>query len=136
MRAGFAVRLAIDVLCLAGLYVSYFMLGKHRQALRGELDEPSVVMSPRASLARVPNARIGVVYYTLMLLVTSFFVPDHPLAVHAALAGAAIAALVSLYLAYSLLFVTRMPCVYCWAGHLINWSLLALVIALERSLPR
>jgi hypothetical protein len=26
-------------------------------------------------------------------------------------------------LAYSLLFVTRMPCVYCWTSHVVNWAL-------------
>jgi hypothetical protein len=28
-----------------------------------------------------------------------------------------------------LLFITRMPCAFCWTGHAVNWSLLALLIA-------
>jgi uncharacterized membrane protein len=44
------------------------------------------------------------------------------------LAAAAGAAAFSAYLAYSLLFVTRMPCVYCWTGHVVNWSLVLLAV--------
>ncbi len=136
MDHGLAARALIIVLCLGGVYISYVMLGKHIRAQRGELGEPSVVLSPRATLARVPNARIGLIYYALLLVLAPFLTPQHPLAVHAALGATAVAALASLYLAYSLLFVTRLPCVYCWTGHAINWSLLAIVIAIERSLPR
>jgi uncharacterized membrane protein len=49
----------------------------------------------------------------------------------AALAAAAAAAAFSAYLAYSLLFVTRMPCVYCWTSHVVNFSLI-LLVALAR----
>ena len=38
-----------------------------------------------------------------------------------------LAAAMSLYLAYSLLFVTRMPCPYCWTSHVANWALAVLV---------
>jgi uncharacterized membrane protein len=134
MDHALAARAGIVVLCCAGLYISYVMSDKHVRAQRGELGEPSVVMSPRATLARVPNARIGFAYYALLLVLAPVLTPQHPLAVHAALGAATVAALASLYLGYSLLFVTRMPCVFCWTGHAINWSLLALAIAIERSL--
>ena len=126
------LRAAIVGLCLAGLYVSSFMLLKYVRAQQGKLTEPSVVTSPRAKIARVPNAMIGLAYYVLMLLLTPFLSPTHPIAILAALVAALAAAISSVYLAYSLLFVTRMPCRYCWTGHVINWLLLVLVIALSR----
>lgn len=131
-----ALRIGIITLCVVGLYVSYFMLRKYVMAARGELEGPSVVMSPRAKLGRVPNAQSGLLYYSLMLAVTPFLSPAHPLVMYAALAGAVAASLTSLYLAYSLLFVTRMSCGYCWVGHAVNWSLLALMIAGVRSVSR
>ena len=126
------LRVSIVALCLSGLYASFFMLRKYLRAQRGELDEPSVVTSPRARVTRVPNAFIGLVYYSLLLALTPFLSGAHPLAVHAAFIAGAMAAIASVYLAYSLLFVTRMPCVYCWTGHVVNWTLLVLLIWLER----
>ena len=130
------VRACIVALCLIGLYVSFFMLRKYVRAQRGQLDEPSVVSSPRARITRVPNAFVGLVYYSLLLALTPFLTWAYPLAVHAALAAGLVAALASIYLAYSLLFVTRMPCGYCWTGHVVNWTLLALLVWLERMMPR
>ena len=127
------LRALIVILCLVGLYVSSFMLRKYLRAQRGQLDEPSVVTSPRANIIRVPNAMIGLVYYGVMLLLTPFLSHAYPAVIYAALIAALVAAVSSLYLAYSLLFVTRMPCRYCWTGHVLNWSLLVLTIVLSRS---
>ncbi len=113
----------IAALCMAGLYVSVHMLRKQQAAQRGELTEPSVVMTPRARVAGFSNALFGIAYYTLMLVAAALL--QTPVVAAAALAAACAAAAFSLYLAYSLLFVTRMSCVYCWTGHLINWLLLA-----------
>jgi hypothetical protein len=41
-------------------------------------------------------------------------------------AAALIAALTSAVLGYSLLFVTRRACPYCWTGHGVNGALLIL----------
>jgi len=133
MRTEVVLHAGIVALCLAGLYVSSFMLRKYVRAKRGQLDEPSVVTSPRAKIGRVPNAMIGLVYYALILLLTPFLSPAHPAVILAALIAALVAAVSSLYLAYSLVFVTRMPCRYCWTGHVINWSLLGLVVVISRS---
>jgi len=127
------LRTGIVVLCLVGLYVSFFMLRKYIRAQRGHLDEPSVVTTPRAKIARVPNAMIGLVYYAFMLLLTPFLSHNYPIVIDAALIAALAATVSSLYLAYSLLFATRMPCRYCWTGHVINWSRLGFVIAIARS---
>ena len=118
----------ILTLCVVGLYVSIAMQAKAVRARRGTIAEPSVVQTPRATvLGRVPNSAIGIAYYAL-LAIAAFFL-DVPAVRLGAVAAATLAAAMSVYLAYSLLFVTRMPCANCWTGHVVNWLLLALLLA-------
>jgi uncharacterized membrane protein len=110
------------MLCGVGLYASLFMLRKGVAAARGELTEPSVVQTRRARLVGgVPNALLGAIYYPA-LGVAIWLATSHLTLVLLAVPVLAAAA-VSVVLAYSLLFITRMPCVYCWTSHAINWSL-------------
>lgn len=121
----------IVVLCVAGIYVAAYMFNKQQRIERGELIEDSVVSTPRAKLGGVSNGLFGLSYYVALLLCVPWL---HDRWVYtAALIAAALAAAYSLYLAYSLLFVTKRPCVYCWAGHSINW-LLFLILLFERRL--
>jgi len=109
------------------------MAAKSVRAARGELSEPSVVQTPRArALGGVPNAAIGVAFYAALALVTLF---GHGLLLRGALAAAVAAAAFSAYLAYSLLYVTRMACVYCWTSHVVNWLLVPLTLALAIGRP-
>ena len=120
------LEVAITVLCGVGLYASLFMLGKTRRAGLGLLEGPSVVQSPRARLyGGVPNAALGATYY-LALAAAVWLVRSRPGAL-VTLAAVALAAITSVLLAYSLLFVTRRACPYCWTGHAVNWSLAILV---------
>jgi uncharacterized membrane protein len=120
------VRTVISVLCAVGFYASVFMLSKSLRAARGMLTEPSVVQTERASLFfGMPNSLIGLMYYAV-LAVVSWLAHDSVLRA-AAVAAAAFAAVTSLYLAYSLLFVTRRSCPYCWTAHAANWALLCAV---------
>lgn len=115
------------LLCGAGLYASAFMANKSRLAAQGEVRGPSVVKSPRAKLfGGVPNSLIGLAYYLGLLASLPFL--GRPLVWDAALAATFFAAGTSLYLAYSLLFVTRRPCPYCWTSHVVNWSLLLILL--------
>jgi uncharacterized membrane protein len=119
------VDAVITVLCGFGFYSSLFMLGKARRAARGELDEPSVVQSPRAHLfGKTPNALLGAVYYPALVAVTWLRLGSA--ASYTVLAIVLFAAVTSVVLAYSLLFVTKRPCPYCWTSHVINWALVVL----------
>lgn len=121
------MRLVILALCAVGLYVSIHMQRKAMLAQRGELDEPSVVQTPRArAIARTPNSLFGIAYYVLLAVAAFFF--SSPAVHTAALIASILAGAMSLYLAYSLLFVTKMPCVYCWTGHVVNWALVAVLV--------
>jgi uncharacterized membrane protein len=118
------VRAVITIFCGVGLYVSLFMLRKSGRAARGELRGPSVVKTPRAHLFGVPNSLLGAIYYPVMGIGV-WLAHGTPLEV-ALFAVALGAALTSVLLAYSLLFVTRRPCPYCWTSHVVNWALLGL----------
>ncbi|GAC1348906.1 MAG: hypothetical protein NVSMB19_01380 [Vulcanimicrobiaceae bacterium] len=122
------VQGTIVLLCGVGLYASAVMARKAARAARGELTEASVVQTPRArSFGGTPNAALGLAYYAALAAATPFLgvTPVWGLALAAALAAAAF----SVYLAYSLLLVTRMPCAYCWTSHAVNWTLVALLFA-------
>lgn len=123
------LREVITVLCAVGFYASVFMLRKSLRAARGELKEPSVVQTPRASLAAgVPNALIGAAYYAALTAVV--WLAHGRIALAVTEAAAVLAAATSVYLGYSLLFVTRRSCAYCWTAHAVNVALAALAARL------
>jgi uncharacterized membrane protein len=108
------------------------MLVKTRRAQRGELREPSVVETPRARLfGGVPNALLGAVYYPAVAV--GIWFERTPAVAAALLVAITLAALTSLFLAYSLLFITRRPCPYCWASHAVNWALALLCFEFLRA---
>ncbi len=120
------VQLLITVLCAVGFYASVFMLRKSVLDAKGRLSEPSVVQTPRARLVGgLPNALIGLVYYAAMAAVSWSALPS---AKFAAACAALLAAATSAFLAYSLLFVTKRPCLYCFISHGANAALLVLAI--------
>lgn len=121
---------ALLLLCAVGFFAALHMERRAQLARRGALREESVVRSPRARvILGASNAAIGAVYY-VALAAASFFL-SVPAVGAAALAAATLAALLSLYLAYSLIYVTRMACRYCWTAHAVNWLLLVLLIVTE-----
>jgi uncharacterized membrane protein len=124
-------RLAAGLVAGTGVYVAQYMYRKSRRAQKGELDEPSVVERPAArSLFGVPTAAFGLAYYGFRLCALPF---DGSKAVRrGVLTASALALAQSLYLMYSLLFVTRMPCTYCWTGHALNALLFALALDANR----
>lgn len=118
------VKGVITLLCGVGLYVSLFMLNKSRRAARGEIEGPSVVKTPRAHLFGVPNSLVGALYYPAVGIAVWFV--RGAVGELVLLAAIAAAAATSLFLAYSLLFITRRECPFCWTSHALNWALLLL----------
>jgi uncharacterized membrane protein len=118
------VRGVITVLSGVGLYTSLFMLAKSRRAARGEVPGPSVVKTPRAHLYGLPNSLLGTIYYPALTI--AIWLVHGRVAPLVVLAAVLFAAVTSLVLAYSLLFVTRRQCPYCWTAHAVNWSILLL----------
>jgi uncharacterized membrane protein len=123
----------VAALSAIGLLAALFMQAKANRYAQGLESEASVVQQPRARVFGVTNSAIGIVYYALMLACS--WLLSVPAVLDAALVAAALAAALSVYLAYSLLFVTRMPCPYCWTGHVVNWLLVVLLAADAASRP-
>src|SRR5579872_4333139 len=114
-------ELTVLLLCAVGFYASAFMANKSRRAARGELTEPSVVQRPAARLVGgIPNALFGLMYYPAVAIAVSL---GSGSARRLAFLASLLAAVMSLVLAYSLLFRTRRSCPYCWTAHFINWTL-------------
>jgi uncharacterized membrane protein len=115
------VRGVITLLCGVALYASLFMLNKSRRAARGEVKGPSVVKTPRAHLFGVPNSLLGALYYPGMAV--AVWLVRGTISEIVLLIVALGAALTSAYLAYSLIYITRRECPYCWTAHVVNWCL-------------
>ena len=82
----------------------------------------NVLGTPRAKLFGYPNSLFGIGLY-LYLIFDHFFFPPH-----VALFLLAVATIRSIYLAYSLIFVTKIPCPLCFTTHLINLCLFLIVL--------
>ncbi|HEY5094852.1 MAG TPA: vitamin K epoxide reductase family protein [Candidatus Eremiobacteraceae bacterium] len=112
--------------CIVGFQASLEMHNKAEADRRGELLDKSVVQTPRARLfGGVDNAAIGLAYYPA-IAVASFFFSVAPVRI-AALVAAAAATAVSLYLLYSLLFITKMKCTNCWMANTMNVMILVML---------
>ena len=77
----------------------------------------TVLETPRAKIFGIPNSVFGIAIYIYILLDQFFFNPVWGLI----LIGFAL--IRSVYLAYSLIFITKVPCVLCFTSHLVNLCL-------------
>jgi uncharacterized membrane protein len=129
------LRLVVTGLCCVGFYASQHMYRKSLRSARGALDEPSIVEEPHARLfLGQPNALFGCIYFPLLAAGEWFYplvhaeAPGSAFAIRcAALIALAAATLTSAFLAYSLLYITKRECSFCWAGHAVNLALLITV---------
>ena len=85
----------------------------------------TVLGTPRAKLFGIPNSVFGISLYFYLIVELSRY---HYLISPWALYFLALALARSLYLAFSLLFITKIPCPLCFTGHIIN--LLLFMVAL------
>ena len=93
----------------------------------GETTCASVVFTPRARLFGLPNSVLGQVYYAALitgvatgLLWTKLYWPT--------VAASALTVVTGIFLTWSLLFRTRIPCRLCFTTHAINAVLFVLLI--------
>ena len=83
----------------------------------------TVLGTPRAKLFGIPNSVFGVALY--LYLMASLAVPFPPFLTLFLLS---VALLRSIFLAYSLLFITKIPCPLCFTGHVINLTLFLIAL--------
>lgn len=120
---------AIILLSGAGLWISVYFTGVYYKWFSPEvmwvpkvcrLDEKSclnVLGTPRAKVFGVPNSALGILVYAFLLLTSHFLSPRPGFLLLAFALGR------SVFLAYSLIFITRIPCKLCFASHAINLAL-------------
>ena len=125
----------ILVLSLVGFWISIYFTGVFYKWFPPhvfwiprvcQLDEKScltVLETPRAKLVGIPNSVFGMFMYAYLILESWFFFPS---IIGLILLAAAV--LRSIYLAYSLLFVTKIPCPLCFTSHGINLVLFLLYV--------
>ena len=129
------LRPVVALLCCLGVFASEHMYRKSLRAERGELAEPSIVEEAHARLFfGQPNALFGSLYFPLLLLGVLLYGQLEPRGSVSAivtrwfvLAALALATGTSIFLAYSLVFITKRECPFCWAGHFVNLLLLITV---------
>ena len=126
--------LVIFVLSFIGLWISIYFTGVFYKWFQPDafwipkvcqLKEEScmtILGTPRAKLFGIPNSAFGVGMYCYLIL--NLFVP-FPWMIAAVLL--LLAVLRSIYFAYSLIFVTKIPCPLCFTSHVINLILFIIV---------
>ena len=124
------LRLSIVVLSLTGLWISVYFTGVFykwfpphvfwipRLCQLTKESCLSVLETPRAKIVGIPNSAFGILIYAYLLADQLFFFP--PII---GLVFLGFALLRSIYLAYSLIFVTKIPCPLCFTSHGINFLL-------------
>ncbi|OGX06692.1 MAG: hypothetical protein A3G87_00980 [Omnitrophica bacterium RIFCSPLOWO2_12_FULL_50_11] len=129
----------IFILSFIGLWISVYFTGVYYKWFKPDvfwiprvcqLKEATcmtVLDTPRAKLFGVPNSAFGIILYAY--LIADIFVFPSGIA----LIFLAFAVVRSLYLAYSLLFVTKIPCLLCFTSHVMNVVLFLIVFKLTIS---
>jgi len=124
----------IFILSVAGLWISIYFTGVFYKWFEPDvfwipkvcrLDEKSclnVLQTPRAKIFGIPNSAFGILLYTYILLDLVLFSPV------IGLIFVTLALVRSFYLAYSLLFITKIPCPLCFTSHGINLVLFLLYL--------
>ena len=94
----------------------------------GEQTCASIVFTPRARVFGLPNSLLGQVFYlALLTAVVGDFLFTKPF-VYVYLLASLVTVLLGMYLSYSLLFITRVPCKLCFTSHGINLVIFILLV--------
>ncbi len=124
------INLGIIFLSSIGLWISIYFTGVFYKWFSPhvvwipkvcQLDEKScltVLETPRAKMFGIPNSAFGIFVYSYLITDGLFsFLPAIGFIL------LIFALLRSIYLAYSLLFITQIPCPLCFTSHAINFLL-------------
>jgi len=125
------MRALIFLLALLGLAIATYFTGVAyrlippdtryipRVCRLGEDTCRKVVDTPRARVFGVPNSLLGMIYYVaLMALAVAGTAPPWLDLAYRLVAWGTVA--LGVFLTYSLLFITRVPCVLCFTSHALN----------------
>ena len=94
----------------------------------GEQTCASIVFTPRARVFGLPNSLLGQVFYVaLFAAVVGDFLFTKPF-FYVYLLASLVTVFLGIYLSYSLLFLTRVPCKLCFTSHGINLVIFILLV--------
>ena len=130
------------ILCTVGLLISSYFTALSYQWIQpdtswipsfcrlGEQTCTRIIFTPRARVFGVPNSLLGQFFYlatlvaavTDLLLVKPFY--------YFFLVASSMTVVLAVYLSYSLLFLTRVPCKLCFTSHAINVVIFVLLLIL------
>lgn len=134
-------RALLLVLALAGLAIAAYFTGVSyrliapdaffipRRCRLGEATCARVLDTPRARVFGVPNSLLGMAYYLAVIGLAIAGgpgrVPGWMCIAYQAVSLGTVA--LGVYLSWSLLFLTRVPCVLCFSAHAINLAIALLL---------
>ena len=100
----------------------------------GEKTCATIVFTPRARVLGVPNSVLAQLFYPVIAAGTvEGFLFTFPI-FHLSLLASLVTVLLGLFLTYSLLFLTRVPCILCFTSHGINFIIFGLLILEKNSI--
>ena len=94
----------------------------------GEQTCASIVFTPRARVFGLPNSVLGQAFYLALLAGTPLGLLDRPAPFALYLGASLLTVGLAVFLTYSLLFITRVPCVLCFTSHGINAVIFLLLL--------
>ena len=94
----------------------------------GEKTCASIVFTPRARVFGLPNSVLGQAFYLALLAGLPLGLLDRPALAALYLGASLLTVGLAVYLSYSLLFITRVPCVLCFTSHAVNTVIFLLLI--------
>ena len=95
------------------------------------MDEPTckaIVVTPHAQVLGIPNSMLGQLYYFAVLLGALTETLSHQTFEMAYLGASILAVALSLFLTYSLIFMSSTKCILCFSSHIINLILFILLV--------
>jgi len=121
----------IAISCYIGLVISLYFTAIYKGWMKGiSFLVPKEVCSKNtcveilktkfAHLFVIPNFYLGIIYYLFILISLQIFLPFPDLILYAILVIVWFVVLISVYLAYSLIFILKTNCTLCFASHLLN----------------
>ena len=136
------IDLAIVALSIVGFLISSYFTAIAYRWIRpderwipafcrmGEQTCASIVFTPRARVFGLPNSVLGQLYYASLVGGAPLDLLERGEFYTLFLAASTLTVLLAIYLTYSLLFITRVPCTLCFTSHAINFTIFLLLLAL------
>ena len=139
-RNGTKMDAVLIVLSIVGFTVSTYFTGVAYRWIRpdarwipsfcrmGEQTCASIVFTPRARVFGLPNSLLGQIYYLALSIGIPLGLLAEPRVLVMYMCVSLLTVVLAVYLSYSLLVLTRVPCKLCFTSHGINVVIFILLL--------